>query len=173
MNKRTIRQTLGRLGAIAALCAGLTAGATAAAATAEPQPSPSVTQAELPTTGIPPTGDVDPLTVNLAISAPERLIVNRCYQTPKACLIFQGDGNLVVYDEKGAARWNSGTWGYTNAYADFQTDGNLVVYTHTGVPLWNSGTYKSPGATLWVQADGNVVIYNKTGTPVWATYTDH
>lgn len=164
MNKRPIRHALTLLVATAALSAGV---GSAAAATVEQQPFLPATQTESQ------TGDIGPRTVNIAITAPERLTVDHCYQTPKACLVFQHDGNLVVYDEYGVARWNSGTWGHTNAYADFQTDGNLVVYSHTGIALWNSGTWANPGATLWVQHDGNVVIYTKTGTPVWATHSEH
>jgi hypothetical protein len=92
----------------------------------------------------------------------------------KACLVFQSDGNLVVYDEHQAARWASDTNG-RGAVAKFQTDGNLVVYDAAGQPV---RTGRSPSNTccnawdLHVQADGNVVIYD-VWTPKWTTNTAH
>jgi hypothetical protein len=176
LKKRNIRQTLTLLTATVTLCGGLAVGATGAGATTnQPQPTPPATEARLPTGAVSSSGDAVSMAVHLTITGPELLTVNHCYQTPKACLIFQSDGNLVVYDEKGTARWNSGTWGYTNAYAVFQADGNLVVYSHTNIPLWHSQTGgNTPGTlTLWVQSDGNVVIYDKAGIPWWAAHTEH
>jgi hypothetical protein len=126
-----------------------------------------------PTHSLMPTDEERTSAAHTVITAPERLAVGHCYRTPKACLIFQNDGNLVVYDENGVARWDSGTWGFVDSYADFQTDGHLVIYARNGAPLWGSVTHGNPGATLWVQSDGNVVIYNRSGLPVWATNTDH
>jgi hypothetical protein len=92
----------------------------------------------------------------------------------KTTLIFQTDGNLVVYDENGAARWASNTDG-RGAYARFQSDGNLVVYDSARRAVWAAGVccYLANYTYLSVQDDGNVVIYRADGVALWATGTDH
>jgi hypothetical protein len=95
--------------------------------------------------------------------------------TGKACLIMQSDGNLVVYDERGAPRWASNTAGRPGSVAAFQGDGNLVVYAPDGRPLWASNTASGDPENvnyMCVQGDGNVVVY-KWPRPVWATNTAH
>jgi len=84
--------------------------------------------------------------------------------------IYQGDGNLVLYD--GArALWASGTDGRPGGVCILQGDGNLVIYLRAGQAIWSSGTWQHPGSRLVVQNDGNVVIYRPDGAPVWATNT--
>lgn len=85
-------------------------------------------------------------------------------------LHFQVDGNLVVYNAKHVAVWNSATAGKGASNLSLQPDGNLVIYA-SGRPLWYSGTQGNPGATLRVQEDGNVVIYSVYGAPLWQTAT--
>jgi hypothetical protein len=94
------------------------------------------------------------------------------FLTAKARFVFQGDGNLVDYDENGRARWASFTDG-RGAICVFQNDGNLVVYNSAGNPLWNSVTNGHPNDYLVVQGDGNVVIYDPGDHPIWATNTNH
>jgi hypothetical protein len=102
---------------------------------------------------------------------------NTC-QIGKSRLTLQTDGNLVVYDETGKARW-AASW--TNpqvmghgSHADFQGfDGNFVVYSVGTAPLWASNTCCRTGAVLAVQADGNVVIYDSNNTPLWETHSQH
>ena len=53
---------------------------------------------------------------------------------------FQADGNLVVYDEFGQAKWASGTSGTAGAELHLQSDGNLVLYNGAGQALWTSST---------------------------------
>jgi hypothetical protein len=104
-------------------------------------------------------------------------------QIGKARLVMQWDGNLVVYDEHGAARWASNTYGL-GYRADFQWDGNFVVYGGEGQVRWASNTYvccTSNRRVLSIQSDGNVVIYDHNGhlgepqhwTHIWATDTYH
>jgi hypothetical protein len=111
-----------------------------------------------------------PAHLNLAVDT--RL----CAQdTRKACLTMQSDGNLVVYDERGAPRWASNTAGRPGSVAAFQGDGNLVVYAPDGRPLWASNTASGDPQNvnyLCVQGDGNVVVY-KWPRAVWATNTVH
>lgn len=64
-----------------------------------------------------------------------------------AMSIFQGDGNLVVYDS-----------------SVFKSQSKLHA-------VWASNTDGNPGSHLDVQNDGNVVIYAPDGRVVWATNT--
>ena len=87
-------------------------------------------------------------------------------------LIMQGDGNLVMYRQGGAARWASATDGRRFGRLDMQTDGNFVLYDPAGVPLWATGTDGHPGAFLVMQDDGNLVIYAPNGAALWASGTN-
>ena len=73
-------------------------------------------------------------------------------------LIYQTDGNLVLYRASGEFLWNNGKTN-TGGKVVMQTDGNLVSYNAAGKALWGSLTSKNPGAFLGVQDDGNVVVY--------------
>ena len=53
-------------------------------------------------------------------------------------LIYQGDGNFVVYDRNHKAIWDTGTTGTPNKLA-VQGDGNVVIYGESG-PKWSTGT---------------------------------
>lgn len=82
-------------------------------------------------------------------------------------LVYQGDGNLVLYRRSdGAPLWATMTW--DAGQVNMQHDGNLVVYNSGGVPIWASGTANNPGAYLNVQDDSNLVIYDYYGFPLWA-----
>jgi hypothetical protein len=82
-------------------------------------------------------------------------------------LIYQTDGNLVLYRASGEFLWNNGKVN-TGGRLTMQTDGNLVSYNAAGKALWATGTHGKPGAVLGVQDDGNVVIQPKSGcTPLW------
>lgn len=92
-------------------------------------------------------------------------------------LVFQGDGNLVLYRGSGEdadALWASGTNGKGASKLAFQSDGNLVLYTSRGgkdVPIWASDTAGRGVATLSLQDDGNLVLYDGAGKPHWASST--
>lgn len=90
-------------------------------------------------------------------------------------LIFQSDGNLVLYKTYSGyprrALWASGTAGRTAAVCILQGDGNLVLYAPSGGVLWSSETPGNPGSTLFVQDDGNVVIRRGDSSSAWATGT--
>ncbi|MEU7166555.1 hypothetical protein AB0A70_18205 [Streptomyces morookaense] len=105
------------------------------------------------------------------LSAPATLERGRSWTSDTAQLVMQTDGNLVIYDEFGNARWASNTVG-SGWLAAFQTDGNFVVYTRSGHPVWASNTAGHPGSRLVVQNDGNVVIYDGSQA-VWASGTNH
>jgi hypothetical protein len=84
--------------------------------------------------------------------------------------VYQGDGNLVLYDG-GRATWASNTAGKPTGVAIMQGDGNLVIYTPGPHPIWASNTWGHNGSGLTVQDDGNTVIYDAGGHPLWATNT--
>jgi hypothetical protein len=86
-------------------------------------------------------------------------------------LAYQGDGNLVIYNQDWYPLWASDTPGTAPGVVGMQGDGNLVLYDADGQPLWASNTAGHPGAYLAVQNDGNVVIYDVDGTPLWSTGT--
>lgn len=87
-----------------------------------------------------------------------------------ATLVYQSDGNLVLYrNSDWRALWASDTYRTSAGQAVMQPDGNLVVYDASGKAVWASGTDRNPQSFLAVQDDGNVVIYNDVA--IWATNT--
>jgi subtilisin family serine protease len=88
----------------------------------------------------------------------------------KLALTHQTDGNVVLYDSKGAL-WNTGTWGKVTSTFVMQTDGNLVLYPSSTSALWSTATGNSAGAVLALQGDCNLVVYSASGAPLWASYT--
>jgi len=99
-------------------------------------------------------------------------------------LIFQSDGNLVVYKIAGMkAIWNSHTNGRAVKSCVFQGDGNLVMYDYANKAVWDARTDASRraeakkswmerifprdtftpvavGNWMTMQSDGNLVIYS-------------
>lgn len=93
-------------------------------------------------------------------------------QVGKSRLIFQTDGNLVLYDEVGSPRWASGTH-RRGQEAIFQRDGNLVVYVSRGDPF-TARTCCFPDLELFVRANGSLEISQiSTGRLMWSTWTAH
>lgn len=82
-----------------------------------------------------------------------------------ARLAMQTDGNLVVYDSAGRARWASSTF-TPGSYMVVQPDGNLVVYRPSGAPAWAAMVLVS-GTYLVLQDDGNVVLYAPGRVAMW------
>jgi hypothetical protein len=85
-------------------------------------------------------------------------------------LLFQSDGNLVLYSNYGTgnqkALWSSGTNGTQASKLALQSDGNLVLYNSTvTTSYWATGTtfYLLQSTNqinqLALQNDGNLVIY--------------
>jgi hypothetical protein len=96
------------------------------------------------------------------------LEVGRQYPAGDFFLVFQADGNLVVYTKAGAVVWHTNTYGKDAKTAVMQSDGNFVIYSSVGVPLWNSQTGGFPGAYAQLQNNGAFVIC--TGVPIWARF---
>ena len=86
-------------------------------------------------------------------------------------LLYQTDGNLVLYETGAGPIWASGTAGSTAGRAVMQHDGNLVVYDAASRIVFATNTSSHPGARLVMQNDGNLVIYDSNGTAIWATQT--
>ncbi len=88
-------------------------------------------------------------------------------------LVYQGDGNLVLYNWGASPRyptWWTGTMG-SPAVAAMQVDGNLVIYDAAGRPVWYTNTGGNWGAYLVLQKNGNLVMHAPNGTVLWATWT--
>lgn len=83
-------------------------------------------------------------------------------------LVYQGDGNLVLYAGS-QALWTSGTAGQSPGEVAMQPDGNLVVYNSGRARVWSTGTQGQSGAFLRVQDDANLVVYSRGGRfALWA-----
>ncbi len=109
---------------------------------------------------------------NWFLSEGTHFYYNDYVQVGKSRLIFQQDGNLVLYDEIGRARWASGT-DHRGQEGIFQQDGNLVVYVSRGRPF-ASRTCCYPDLEFSVRADGSLRIQQiGTGQIRWWTSTAH
>ncbi len=85
-------------------------------------------------------------------------------------LVFQNDGNLVLYKRSGVVLWSSNTNGWAVTRCVMQADGNLVLFNEDG-PIWTSKTDGYRNSRLILQNDGNLVIYRTNNTSVWETKT--
>lgn len=104
------------------------------------------------------------------------LIVNQRYWSPghNYFVQFQTDGNLVVYNARERAVWNSNTYRSGVVRCLMQSDGNLVLYNSSTTAVWNTETYGYAGyvSKLQMQDDGNLVIYaqiNDSWAALWST----
>jgi hypothetical protein len=85
-------------------------------------------------------------------------------------LIYQNDGNLVVYNAADKALWASATAGTAPGVTAMQADGNLVVYNAGNQALWASHTENHPGAWLGVQNAGFPAVFAAgSNTQLWRT----
>ena len=90
-------------------------------------------------------------------------------------LIYQGDGNLVVYDitiNPHPALWSSRTQGHVPGFVLLQADGNLVIYNVAQQGIWSTGTWlpTRKGTSLVLQDDGNLVLYGIA--PLFTSFND-
>lgn len=85
-------------------------------------------------------------------------------------LLYQTDGNLVLYDDVDrTAPWTSNTAGTTAGQVVMQSDGNFVVYDSKVAGLWSSDTAGNANARLLLQPDGNLVVYRADGLALWGS----
>lgn len=89
-------------------------------------------------------------------------------------MIFQADGNLVIYDlgDSNRAIWASNTMNSGAFTAVMQADGNFVLYDINRRAVWSTGTWTSNAKTLIMQDNGNLVLYRSDRVAVWATGTN-
>ena len=90
-------------------------------------------------------------------------------------LVFQTDGNLVIYNAKNVAIWNTGTAGTAARY--FGTLSGKSPYSPY-LALWNTSAVpvkvvgpSSNGRYVTMQDDGNLVLYSTDNKPLWSSGT--
>lgn len=100
------------------------------------------------------------------LASGEILYANQYKTSPNGAyyLIYQTDGNLVLYGPAGAilATMTFGTPGGTY----MNPDGNVQVFNAGPVLVWQSGTSGNPGAQLRVLDSGRVALVRPDGTVV-------
>lgn len=82
-------------------------------------------------------------------------------------LIYQSDGNLVVYDTSqfpAKPIWHAQTHGSVTGRFQMQADGNAVIYSSTGSPIWATWTQDTLSAWLELKDDGALVVNAPSGT---------
>lgn len=84
-------------------------------------------------------------------------------------LLYQLDGNLVLYRQSGGALWASNTAGAAPGRAAMQGDGNLVVYDAPGAPRFHTGTDGHPGAELHIDGAGALFVIAPGGQRLWSS----
>lgn len=86
-------------------------------------------------------------------------------------LIVQNDGNLVIYDSRDTALWNSETNGQGEApyKLRMQDDGNMVLYDAEDSVIWTSGTDNQGEGCRKAKLsnDGKFKIVDSEGTELW------
>lgn len=86
-------------------------------------------------------------------------------------LLFQADGNLVLYDlSDGTPIWQSRTHGTGASLAVMQADGNFVLYSGS-TPVWLSNTGGNSGATMVVDNAGLLKITSPNEEVLWRSLT--
>lgn len=113
--------------------------------------------------------------VGLPGFAGRRLLPGQSLHSPsgRMRLVYQSDGDLVLYDDDRRERlWSTGTAATPPGRAILQLDGNLVVYDGHGSARWSSGTSGNRNARLVVQDDGKVAIVSWDGRTVWDRFGD-
>lgn len=104
---------------------------------------------------------------NLRIEAGTTLEVGKFYASGSNNLVFQADGNLVVYGPNSQIMWASYTQNKGATRAVMQADGNFVIYANN-TPIWYTATGGNPGAYAQVKENGAFSI--AIDRPVWARF---
>jgi phage-related protein len=95
-------------------------------------------------------------------------------------LQMQNDGNLVIYDRFGVARWATNTDGNGPSTLTHQLDSNIVVRRNSdNLITYASNTYLGGAgnlgslvsSSLKLQDDGNLVLRTEDGEAIWASNT--
>jgi pseudomonalisin len=90
--------------------------------------------------------------IGQVLYAGQQLNKNDYLSTGNYQLIFQDDGNLVLYGPNQVVEWASNTSSQDGQYAIMQTDGNFVIYDASQPPnaLWATNTHGSSQCSLWI-----------------------
>jgi len=123
----------------------------------------------------PPAAPAPAPTARNVLAAGARMTPGQSLSSPdgRFRLLYQGDGNLVLYDDAlQTPVWWSGTNGRSAGLVGMQGDGNLVIYDAAVTPLWMTGTAANASARLVLQSDGNLVVYTADGRPVWDRFSN-
>jgi YD repeat-containing protein len=92
-------------------------------------------------------------------------------------LVYQHDGNLVLYNPNGGALWHTETHNQVPGFVVMWWDGRLLLYNAfaaiAGGPIgFQTPTGGNNNAYLVLHGDGNLVIYAEDQTTVlWQTFT--
>ena len=104
-----------------------------------------------------------------------RLQTGKWYSSPndQYFVVFQGDGNLVIYRKNSSTSrtpcWSSGTNNCDASFCQLQSDGNIVIYDKYNRPVWTADSYKSP-AGLFINNNGELFVYSyKDYCKVWTS----
>lgn len=117
---------------------------------------------------VPPGGPLPPATLRSG----ERLFPGQQVSSPsgRARLLYQFDGNIVLYTDRGAV-WHSGTVGTAPGMVAMQGDGNLVLYNAAGQPTWASDTPGYDNAYLSLDDAGTLRVVSQHGVTLWWSST--
>lgn len=98
----------------------------------------------------------------------DRLYPNRPILSQGLILIYQPDGNLVLYQDLAIdlAVWATMTFD-APGFVEMQHDGNFVMYNAGGSPIWATNTFAA-GAVLQMNAQGLQVVVLEP-TVLWQT----
>lgn len=96
----------------------------------------------------------------------EKIVMGYQCKVPVAKLVFQTDGNFIIYDNRGKATWSAKS--FENAV--LQEDGNFVIYDVDGNAIFASGT-AGKGQTMEFRDNGNLVILDAEGNSVWNSWS--
>lgn len=116
----------------------------------------------------------DPTIILSAASQNSEFKMGTHYNSPdkKHYVIFQNDGNLVIYTKDGKACWNSGTQNRGGNRCVLQTDGNLVIYNNAGA-IWHTATNGKKNPVLKMQNGGLLTVYSNSAKSVsWTSNTN-
>lgn len=89
----------------------------------------------------------------------------------KYMLVFQQDGNLVLYKNGNNPIWATMTNERPSKKLSWQRDGNFVIYDVNNNPIWATNSHNKDAGYITLQNDGNLVIYTYNNQPVWASNT--
>lgn len=104
----------------------------------------------------------------LEVDADAPLVHGQQYSAGAFKVVFQTDGNLVIFDVNGNTTWASATENRGAASAVMQSDGNFVIRDASGGIIWQTNTAGHPGAWLAIQDNGKLFVLKETIT--WARF---